>query len=285
MELVSLFKKHDIFNIIIKSSEQLKIKLQRAISINNKAPITIISTTSSNVLVSVNSKIAIISDPTEKKQIQEATAQIGIRMLLSIVKLFPYEAKDIFEAIKESLETTSEMFGYNYTEINDLMKFEEFTELTQTLTGKKYADEIQKIHKTEIPSIIWTKKVPIDFLTNELKKRKWIKTQNEFSKLFGNSNSNLKVRWNMDYKYDLARLLYVLVKGDFIRPKKGVFSISEKFIVDFSGAKLRANSLKKISSKITRNQAKYAEIIEMLKQTVPCIFQKSAGNLYLTISK
>lgn len=267
-ELVSLFDKHGIFDIISKSSGQLRIQLQRAITTDSGAPITAITTTSSNFLVSVNSQVIKISDLNEKRQIQEAIAQIGLRMLLSIIKLFPSEASDIFEAVKQSLQMTSEMFGYNYSDINDLMKFEEFTDLTQTLTGKKYADELQEIPQSEIASIIWTNKVPMGYLTTELKKRKWIKTQSEFSKLFGNSDSKLQVHWDMKHKYELAQLLYVLAKGDFIRPRKGVFSVPEKFIVDFSGTKLKANSLKKISSKITTDPTTYHDIIESVEKII-----------------
>lgn len=267
-ELVSLFNKHGIFDIISKSSGQLRVQLQRAIATDSGAPITAITTTSSNFLVSVNGLVVKISDTNEKRQIQEAIAQIGLRILLSIIKLFPAEASDIFEAVKQSLQMTSEMFGYNYSDINDLMKFEEFADLTQTLTGKKYADELQEIKQTDIAAIVWTKKVPLGYLTTELKKRKWIKTQSEFSKLFGNTDNKLQVHWDMRYKYELAQLLYVLAKGDFIRPRKGVFSVPEKFIVDFSGTKLKANSLKKISSKITTDPTAYSDIIESIEQII-----------------
>ena len=270
-ELVSLFNKHGIFDIISKSSGQLRIQLQRAIANESGAPITAITTTSSHFLVSVNSQVVKISDLNEKHKIQEAIAQIGLRILLSIIKLFPAEASDIFEAVKQSLQMTSELFGYNYSKINDLMKFEEFADLTQTLTGKKYADELREIKQTGIATIIWTKKVPLGYLTTELKQRKWIKTQNEFSKLFGNSDKNLQVHWDMKYKYELAQLLYILAKGDFIRPRKGIFSVPEKFIVDFSGVKLKANSLKKISSKITTEPTKHTEIIESIEQIIKAI--------------
>lgn len=270
-DLVSLFEEHGIFDIISKSSGQLRIQLQRAITTDSGAPITAITTTSSNFLVSVNSQVIKIADLNEKRQIQEAIAQIGLRMLLSIIKLFPSEASDIFEAVKQSLQMTSEMFGFNYSDINDLMKFEEFTDLTQTLTGRKYADELKEIPYSEIAAIIWTNKVPLGYLTTELKKRKWIKTQSEFSKLLGNSDNKLQVHWDMKYKYELAQLLYALAKGDFIRPRKGVFSVPEKFIVDFSGTKLKANSLKKISSKITNDQTKYHDIIESVEQIMKTI--------------
>ncbi len=264
--LTSLFKKHNIFDIVSKSTGQLRNLLQRAVEIDNFVPISAIATTSSNFLISVNHQVIKISDQTEKRKIQEALAQVGIRMLLSIIKLYPDEAIEIFEVVQQSLKMTSEIFDYNYSDINDLMKFEEFTELTQTLSGKRYAEEIKEIKQTGIAAIIWTNKVPLGYLTTELKKRKWIKTQNEFSKLFINTDNNLIIHWDMKYKYELAYLLFVLAKNDLIRPRKGIFSIPEKFIVDFSGTKLKKNSLKKISSKINTDLTEYTDVITRVEQ-------------------
>lgn len=270
-ELVSLFNKHGIFDIVSKTSEQLKTQLQRALLADNGAPISVITTTSSNFLVSVNNQVVKISDQKEKREVQEAIAQIGLRILLSIIKLFPNEASGIFEAVKQSLQMTSEIFGYEYSDINNLLHFDEFSDIVLTLSGEKFANEIHQIKRTEKATIIWTKKVQLGYLTTELKRRKWIKNQNEFSKLFGNANSKLVIHWDMKFKYELAHLLYLLAKGDFIRPKKGVFSIPEKYIVDFSGEKLKENSLKKISSKITNDITKYADIIENVKEAINTI--------------
>lgn len=270
-ELVYLFNKHGIFDIVSKTSGQLKAQLQRALVANNGAPISAITTTSSNFLISANNQVVKISDPKEKREIQEAIAQIGLRILLSIIKLFPKEAKEIFKSVEQALQMTAEMFGYEYDDINNLLRFDEISDLVQTLSGEKFANEIHEIKQTATSTIIWTKKVHIDYLTTELKKRKWIKKQSEFSKLFSNSDNSLKIHWDMKYKYELAHLLYLLAKGDFIRPKKGVFSVPEKFIVDFSGENLKVNSLKKISSKITNDPTKYTDIIENVEQVIRAI--------------
>ena len=270
-ELVSIFNKYGIFDIVSKTSAQLKTQLQRALVADNGAPIPAITTTSSNFLVSVNNQVVKISDPKEKQEVQEAIAQIGLRILLSIIKLFPDEAKEIFKAVKETLQMTSKMFGYDYADINNLMRIEEISDLVQTLSGEKFANEIHEIKQSGTATIIWTKKVQLGYLTTELKKRKWIKSQNEFSKLFGNSDNNLTIHWDLKYKYELAYLLYLLAKGDFIRPKKGIFSIPERFIVDFSGEKLKVNSLRKISSRITNDPTKYNDIIENVDKVIKTI--------------
>lgn len=270
-ELVSYFNKYGFFDIVSKTSGQLKTQLERALVDKNSAPILAISTTSSNFLVSVNNQVVKISDPKEKREVQEAIAQIGLRILLSIIKLFPDEAKAIFKAVEQTLQMTSEIFGYEYAEINNLLRFDEFSDLMQTLSGEKFANEIHEIKQTNTATIFWTKKVQLGYLTSELKKRKWIKSQSEFSRLFINSDNKLTIHWDMKYKYELAHLLYLLAKGDFIRPKKGVFSVPEKFIVDFSGEKLKLNSLKKISSKITNDPTKYSYNIENAEQVIRTI--------------
>jgi len=270
-ELLLLFNKYDIQNIISKSALQLRNQLQSALVSNNGVPLTAITTTSSNFLITVNNQIVKIPNPEEKLQVQQAIAQIGLRILLSIIKLFPEEATDIFDSVKQSLEITSEIFGYNYKDIDDLLMFDEFTELTKTLTGIKFANEIQKVKTKNVDSLIWTKKVPLGYLTTELKKRKWIKSQNEFSKLFNNPSAKLKVHWDIKFKYELAHLLLRLKDEDFIRPRKGFFKVAEKYIVDFSEHELTKNSLKKISSKISNEPSEYINIIKKVDEILKVI--------------
>jgi hypothetical protein len=270
-KLIALFNKYDIFETVAKTSEQLNIHLTNAINTNQLAPMPAIVATSSNFLVLTNSKVGKITNIKEKREIQEAVAQIGLRILLSIIKLFPKEEVKIFEAVIQSLQTTSNMFGYEFTDIKNLMKLDEFYDLIQTISGEKVANEIVEIKKSNKSIIIWTEKTHLDFLTNALKKRKWIKTQKEFSSLFGDSNTNSLIHWDMKFKYELAFLLYSLAKHDFIRSKKGFFSVSERIIVDFSGDKLKLNSLKKISSKITNDPSKYADVIKNVEELIKSI--------------
>lgn len=56
-------------------------------------------------------------------------------------------------------------------------------------------DPIKKENKTmckELGYLIWTGKENLDFLTSELIKRRWIKSQNNFTKLFNNKDANFK---------------------------------------------------------------------------------------------
>lgn len=105
---------------------------------------------------------------------------------------------------------TSKGFEYEYSDINSLLRLDDISDLVETISGEKFANEMNIIKKSKTPTIIWTQKAPLGYLTTELKKRKWIKRQSEFSKLFGNSDNNLSIRWNEECKYELAHLLYLL---------------------------------------------------------------------------
>jgi hypothetical protein len=250
-EVFSLFQKYKLFDLITEHTRQLELHLQKAVLNNKGAPITIISTATSNLLISVNSQLANITDPEEKRKIEQVTASLGIRILLSVITYFPEQAEQILEAVKESLELTSELRSYKFEAIKELMNLEDLQMALQSMTGSRQAKEIRRVGQNGIPTLTWTERCHVDFLTNELKKREWIKSRSQFSKLFGNKDQGLIINWNMDHKYELARLLFKLHEDDFIRAIKttrGLFSIAERHIRDYNNKPLTKNALKKISS-------------------------------------
>ncbi|MBI5541260.1 MAG: hypothetical protein HY951_14435 [Bacteroidia bacterium] len=130
-------------------------------------------------------------------------------------------------------------------------------------------------HETnkKIAYLIWTGKGNLDFLTSELIKRRWIKSQNNFSKLFENKDENVKIFWNTQYQYELAYLLYRLKKDGFLRPvnTKGYFKVAEIHIVDYSGKSFTKNALVKNSSKILKNPKNYIDIISAVDNIMKAI--------------
>jgi len=272
-EILSLFQKYGIDEIIVKVSKQLNEGMEKAINGNPLLPL--ISSTSSNFLVSVNSQVVKITDPIEKRNVQEFVAKFSIRALLSIVKLFPEDVTNIFDAVQQSIRLTAEMFGFDYSDISNLMQInlDDFSELTQSLRGNKYAKEIQKLNVKHSKQLVWTHKTKLDFLTYELQKAKWLKKRREFECLFHPPKTSKGVHWNMEYKYELAYLIYVLAKEDFIRPKKGCFSISEQILRDYNGNLIGRNSLKKMSSAITNNPDKYHYITDKIDKMITTIMK------------
>lgn len=134
----------------------------------------------------------------------------------------------------------------------------------------------QNLHK-EIAYLLWTNKGKLDFLTAELIKLKWIKSQNNFAKLFNNKDLNLRVYWNAQYKYELAYLLFKLKEGGYFRTvnSKGYFRIAERHIIDYSEKTFKNNSLKQISSKISLEPNKYINIINIVNNVIYSMCHKS----------
>ncbi|OFX28191.1 MAG: hypothetical protein A2X08_10435 [Bacteroidetes bacterium GWA2_32_17] len=128
-----------------------------------------------------------------------------------------------------------------------------------------------------MPCLIWTDKEKLDFLTAELVKRKWIKSQCNFAKLFNNKDINYKVYWNAKYKYELAYLLYKLKEDGYFRSvnSKGYFKIAEMHIIDYSNRYFKNNSLKQLSSKITLEPEKYIDIIKNVDSVISAMCHKS----------
>ncbi|OQP67260.1 hypothetical protein A3860_02550 [Niastella vici] len=269
-EILILLKKYDLADLILKHGTLLIEQIQKHLSTNNKAPLPILSSSASNLLVAINSKVTLITDPFEKRKIQQAVANLSVRMFASIIKLFPNDALEVLKAVQEGLQSTSSLWSYDYNDIDQLMHLSGFYEMIQSIDGSNAAKKIKKIEQGPISFLKWTKKCDTGFLTSELKEKGWIKSQNGFVKLFDNQDESLKVHWNTNYRYELARLLFMLHEKDFIRPvpSKGYFAIAERHIVDFAEKPLPKNALKKLSSKMTQEPDKYKEIISEVDELI-----------------
>jgi hypothetical protein len=126
-----------------------------------------------------------------------------------------------------------------------------------------------KLHP-EIAYLKWNDKVHIGFLTFGIKKRKWIKSQSEFARLFDNTDIKHKMHCNIQYIYEFAYLLFRLKKENFFYTvnSKGYFNIIEQHILDYSEKSLSKNTLKYISSKTCRMPVKYHVIIKEVEEII-----------------
>lgn len=282
-EIISLLKKHDILSLLENITRQLKSRLSKALELEYSAPTIDIASISSSTLAAVNNRVIQIEDSEEKRKVQKIVAAVGFRILLSIITVFPNDAIEIFQAVKLSLHTASELLDYDYSDIERLMAFEQVDIILNTLGGHQQSMEIKQIEKKQLAYLLWTEKMPLDFLLFELKKRKWIQSKNNFSKLFGNSDSDLIVYWDMKYKPYLAHLMFRLVNEDFVRVvddkvgRGGHFVISQKHIVDFFGKRLTDNALKKLSSKINCDPDKYTIYIKEIDKIIESISNNKRG--------
>ena len=131
-------------------------------------------------------------------------------------------------------------------------------------------DSQAKISKNDSKYLVWNCKKNIGILTFELKKRNWIKSQNEFAKLFTCDIIDLKIHWNSNHLYELAYLIYRLKNEGFINSinSKGYFMIVEKHIFDFNNNSFKKNFLVKLSSIISSNEDKYIGIINEVNHII-----------------
>lgn len=199
---------------------------------------------------------------------------------VSLIYACPFnEARDncIFTAFRKQLNGEAlglvDLFSNNRIE-QLLNKHEEcFHERLQN----KYLKKDLKVSKKQNNKRVyfqWAGVGNIDRLSAELKNRNWIKSQSEFVKFFDKGTPNTKVRWNMNYKYELAYLLFRLKHDNLIRVvnSKGYFSLAEQYFVDFSKKTLGENSLKRLSSKISTNPIKYKDVIVQVEEIISKIY-------------
>ncbi len=275
---MALFKKYGLLNLLLDQVKQIDQYLQKTISDNKRAPLTAISINTSNLLVSVNTKLATITNSEDKQKLEKTVANISVRILLSAINYFPGEAENILEAVSEALKLTAEQNSYKYSNIEELMNLGVLRSLLQSINGSVQAKKIKTISVKGIPALQWMGKCHLDFLTDELKSRQWIKSRAQFSKLFDNEDKDLIVNWNMSHKYELARLLFRLHQENFIRgvrTTRGFFVIAETHIRDDSGKKMAKNSLRKISNLITSDLDKYSTVVDSIEEIMDVLETKS----------
>jgi hypothetical protein len=279
VELLTLLDRYDISSTLEKLVAKLRQYLSQKANENPSAPLSAIGSLSSSTLTSINSKVSQIVEPVEKRRVQIAVSQLALRLLLAILKQFPDEAREIIRTVTTSLEDTSDVMGYDFKDIQQLMMLNDMMGLVDSISGKRQASEIFLKTSQTLPFLQWTGIAPLDLLTHELHYRKWIKSRKEFEGLFENQDPNFRLRWDFDRKAHLAYLLFKLKEERLITQNggKGYFSIVEKHVVDFYGQPLKANYLKKTSSKINSEKENYPLIINEIDKIISKVRKPDKG--------
>lgn len=265
--LSQLLERHELLGVIERSSELLSAQLKQAVDSQSQLPLIAIGSISSTFLTSVNNKVIHIADAQEKRTVQIEISKLAVRILLSIIKLFPDDVNEIVHAIKTTLQNTSFIEGYNFDDLEELV----LKELFETVGGDRQALEVNIRTKDTLPFLQWVSEKSVQFLSHELRQKGWIKDRKAFESFFENQDSSLKVHWDFRKKAELAILFYRLNEEKFITSNgvnRGHFSIPERYFVDFSGKPFKKDALKKLSSKINKhldqNASKIREVNEVL---------------------
>ena len=239
-----------------------------------------ISATSGNLLIGVNTEVIKIEDKKEKKKVKRIVSEIAVRLLLSVVRRFPNDAIEAFHAIKDTLATLTAQRSYDQNDMAEFLDFDEVLKMIKSISGENAASEIIAIKPTGSPCLIWTQRVNIGVLSNELKGRKWIKSEREFWKLFDEDCEEGQVRWDMKYKWHLGYLLLRLKADDFIRTgtTKGHYKLAQDRIVGFKGEVLAKDDLKRLASKVKKDAKKYNDIVSPVEEIMKTIMKKMNTN-------
>lgn len=264
LTLQPTFDRLGIYEVINRAIDRLEIAVKDAKDQVLGPPISLISSISSNLLVSINRKLEPIDQVETKRTIQGHASTLAIKIILNLVQQFPKSAVKILDAVNESLQTTAELFDYDIQIIENLLPIEQFSQFAETLS----AGRPEKTEKKS-PSLVWNDRVNIGLLSWELKNLNWIKTQKQFCQLFEKAGFQ-DVEFDLDKKYELAYLLFRLREEQFIKTtgNRGYFSIAEKRIIGMNGETLTPNSLKKMSSKISLQNHKYRAVVEVVDQII-----------------
>jgi len=121
----------------------------------------------------------------------------------------------------------------------------------------------QKIPETDVCYIWNGSHEQLAELVHQLKKRGFVKRKKDLFDLFANPYEGLQVKWDKKRKSHLAYLLHRLFTNGYccIRGSKGYFAHAEKHLVDIEGNGFSKSTLRKLSSKINKNQKAYQDVI------------------------
>lgn len=262
-----LFEKYGIYTILDTCTSYLKTELEKCIHDNVELPVHLLSATSSNIMIGVNSQVILIKNKKEKKEVKKYVADISMRILLLIIKQFPEEALEIFRTVKESITAVIAQRAYDHNDAEEFFNFEEVRQMIKSVSGQQAVDEI-KTKSLEVSSIIWTERVDIGILSSILLQKKWIKSEREFWNLFDDDCKPRAVRINMKFKWHFAYLIRLLKGEDFIRMtiKKGHFKLIQSRLSGLKGESFGADEFKRLSSKVGLRPEKYKDIVDACEE-------------------
>jgi hypothetical protein len=249
-------------------SNSLSSELEQAAKEGRHLPTYKISLTAGNILISSNTQIIQIKNLKEKNEVKKLVAEISLRLLLSIVRKFPEDANQVIDEIRGTLKMIAQQRSYDTKDMSEFINLNELENIIRSISGEQAASEIRIIQSGGLPRVIWMEQVDIGILSFSLKKRKWIKSKREFWKLFEEDCENSSIRFDMRYKWQMAYLIHILKREGFIRtqPTKGHFKIVQDKIIGFKDDRLPEDDLKRMATRVKKNEHKYYDIVMEVKK-------------------
>jgi len=227
----------------------------------------------STSLIAINQKMPLIVDSEEKQKVKKAVSGMSIRLFLGFIRQFPDEALSVASDLANSLRITCSVMGYDYTDLQLYFNPDQLRFLIQDISGGNAAASIHKVTGETKRRLEWTGKGVLDYLSHEMKNRKWIEKKVQWTNFLDPGKEPVMVLCCPDHKAHVAHLLFSLYREKYIRPKgtRGYFAIAQIYLRDYSNQPFARNALKKLSSNIILAPDKFADVIEDVKEVMGAI--------------
>lgn len=232
------------------------------------------STISVIILTSINEQLRKVQDSSKKGLYEILLSGLFSRIILDLIK----ERKDFQSKIKEtmySIETCCRIYGYDFLTLTSQLDFQKILTAIEYGQSPKF---IEREKNNQVIHLEWiAKPALLQTLTHDLHKSKYIKSRQDFEKLFHNDPSDFQVLWNGDKKPHLAYLFLKLNNPPYRMFKavggRGYWKFIESKIVDYSNQPFKKNYLNKTASNIRKNVGEFS----MIAKEMDKILNSSTG--------
>lgn len=222
-----------------------------------------IAALSAGLLRNINSKLAKFPTVEDKISRQRIFGILLERLLVLLISKNLKDTDKIFKALDRSLYITCLQQDYDHRLLKKLFDFDSLKHVIYNLKLQK-ASLTTAVGPNQKPQkYVWLQKGNLHELVDLLARYNYIKSKKEFFDIFLKFDEITNVRWNKEKKQHLALLLNRLFSEGYakIEGNKGYFSFAEKHFVTFEKNNFLPNSLKKLSSSISKKPENYLSAI------------------------
>lgn len=266
--VTALLKKHQLLPII----EEALLKMSRLIDSSKGNPVESkpIATLFSNTLIALNDLIFELPEGPARRELQQNTAQLGMRIIFYMSGKFPGQKEEILLALQKQFKDVSERQGYDYKDIDSLLNLSPLISMMEAERGRSQPENESNPNREVV--LRFASNRVLNMLSFMLKQNKKIILRSSFESLFSPNNTATYVWPREDASY-LAYLFYALVANRLVVPEggKGYFRALEKLFTDEDGQAYPAERLKKLCFLVKQKRPKYSETknaVDLLVKTL-----------------
>lgn len=251
---ISLLKRYNLYNVLNNG-----ISLIKNATDNHPVDASKFREISASILVSVNSRLVVVTDPAEKQHLELLISEIVQYLLRKVIERID-QPNVLLNYLKESLQTASSINGYDFEALRNLLKLNHYQSTLPIIKhgGIFYYDWLGKDYD-------------LTDLADNLKAEKSLVSVKDFKRLFTNHNDHsLKVQFSRSNIPFLLALFDELKFRKLIFPKgnKGHFHPLRAYGVDFENKLLIDREPKTIKYIAQKNPEKWRQYLDKVKSWI-----------------